>query len=153
MRELVFFTFFGHVPSCTWGTWHIVDHIEETYTESHKKISVDSVNGSHRNSTLKLFLSCSWRRGQEWVNEWVSDNNHLYWTFCSSFLWIIFSNKSSEILHWLSAFIQLYTEIIDDNILIYIILISWTFFLYNECFLVLKFIFLNIFFYFISKIL
>ena len=36
----------------------IVDHVEETHTESHKKISVDSVNGSHRNSTLKLFLSC-----------------------------------------------------------------------------------------------
>ena len=85
------------------------------------------------------------------MSEWVSDNNHLYWTFCSSFLWIIFSNKSSEILHWLSAFIQLYIEIIDGNILIYIILISWTFFLYNECFLVLNFFF-KYHFYFISKI-
>ena len=53
-----------HVPACTWGIWHIVNHIEETHMESHKKNWVNSVNGSHRNSTLKLFLSCSWRRGQ-----------------------------------------------------------------------------------------
>ena len=50
-----------HVPTCTWRTWHVVTHVEETHTESHKKIWADSVNGSHRNSTLKLFLSCSWR--------------------------------------------------------------------------------------------
>ena len=53
-----------HVPTCTWGTWHVVHHVEETHTESHTKIWVDSVNGSHRNCTLKLLLSCSWARGQ-----------------------------------------------------------------------------------------
>ena len=47
-----------HVPTCTWRTWHVVTHVEETHTESHKKIWADSVNGSHRNSTLKLLLSC-----------------------------------------------------------------------------------------------
>ena len=50
-----------YMPTCMWGTWNVVIHVEETHTESHKKIWADSVNGSHRNSTLKLFLSCLWR--------------------------------------------------------------------------------------------
>ena len=53
-----------HMSTCTRGTWHVVTHVEETYTESHKKIWVDLVNGSHRNCTLKLLLSCSWTKGQ-----------------------------------------------------------------------------------------
>ncbi len=38
---------------------HILDHIEETHTELHKIFLVDSVFRTHRNSTLKLLLSCS----------------------------------------------------------------------------------------------
>ena len=53
----------------TWGTWHVVTHVEETHTESHKKIWVDSVNGSHRNCTLKLLLSCSWASGDRQANK------------------------------------------------------------------------------------
>ena len=49
-----------HMPMCMWGIWHVVTHVEETHTESHKKNLVDSVNGNHHNSTLNLLLSCSW---------------------------------------------------------------------------------------------
>ena len=44
---------------CTWGTWHVINHVEVTHTESHKKMLVNSVMGSHHNSTFKLLQSSS----------------------------------------------------------------------------------------------
>ena len=45
-----------HMPTCMWGIWHVVTHVEETHTEPGKKIWADSVVGTQRNSTLKKTL-------------------------------------------------------------------------------------------------
>ena len=64
-----------HVPTCTWGTWHVVTHVEETHTESHKKF--ESIRLTEA-IVIPLWI-CSWvSHEQVWhtyIQQLITYNN------------------------------------------------------------------------------
>ena len=70
-------------------------NVEETHTESHKKIWVDSVNGSHRNST--------WKRGDK------SGHTHRHAHISTDIHWFVYGglvpSKKIELIRWLETIV------------------------------------------------